>query len=280
MRVKIPPDIWMKCALSFRNRMSESRGSLRRPWHVLVVVAINIAVAGCGWSVPGTASPSPHGSSSGPGMSQAQWAAAWKKRGVQGKPPPMDLGRNIQLNVPVANNTGGKVDDSTARRWAVALWRSALWEGWALNANEDIFFVDANLAESRDISEKVFDYDLTEIQGAKISNARVESQALRIQRLTVVVTPTVLRKLLDDNGQKGYEFAWILSSVGPSVTRWAYTDGRPPLVRHSIGSNVPQVEFVAGQLYDDPLMGEIWRAGSDLACDDQKIRSIGACQGE
>jgi hypothetical protein len=152
MRVKIPPDIWTECALSFRNRMSESRGSLRRSLSALVMAAITIVIAGCGWSGPGGALPSLHVSSSGLSMSEAQWASAWKKRGVQGKPPPMDLGRNIQLNVPVANNTGGKVDDATARRWAVAVLRSRAREKWAFDANEDEFFVAPNLAETIDIS--------------------------------------------------------------------------------------------------------------------------------
>jgi hypothetical protein len=125
----------------------------------------------------------------------------------------------------------------------------------------------------------VFDYDISEIRGAKIDSAAVDVQFLHLERLTLVVVPDTLRTLINANGELGYQYGWVITYVGPGVTRWLYADGRPPLVRHSLAAGVPQVELVAGQWHADPLIGEIWQIGSDLACDGARVRSLGGCQG-
>jgi hypothetical protein len=189
----------------------------------------------------------------------------------------MDLGRNVQVNVPIINNTGGKVDDATARRWAVDVQRSEAWENWALDANEEFFFEQPNLAESESVSVRVFDYDIGEIQGARVQNARVEVQNLRLESLTLIVVPQGIRQLLDNSGQKGYEYGWVGTSVGPGATLWRYSDGRPPLTRHALPAGATQTGLVTGRQYSDPLMGEIWQAGSVLDCTDAKVRALGGC---
>jgi hypothetical protein len=188
----------------------------------------------------------------------------------------MDLGRKIQLPVPVQNQTGGKVDDATAHRWAIAAWRSVEWSNWAFIANEDQFFIKPNLGEP-EVTERVFSPSISEITEARKHNARVDGESLRPDRIALVVVRTDIRQLIDDTGGRGYEYGWIMRSIGPGVTRWIYADGRAPLVRYSLAAGATRTELVAGHLHEDQLMGEIWQVGSDVDCDGINVRSLDGC---
>ena len=190
----------------------------------------------------------------------------------------MNLGRTVQVSVPIVNNTGGRVDDATAHRWAAELLRTDTWDVWALNANEEYFFEQPNLAESESVSVRVFDPEIAAIQDARVHGARVQSDELKRQSITLIAVPAGVRKLLDDNGEKGYEYGWVETFVGPGVERWVYSDGRAPLTHQSVAAGVSRVTLTTGEEYRDPLIGDIWRAGSDLDCTDSKVRALGGCQ--
>ena len=226
---------------------------------IVATVLIGMALAGCGSATVRPDHPSPVPSPTG--VVTPVPLAAWQAKGAT-ESPPSSLGQVSLGSIQVVNQTGGAVTDADARRWALAYLRANAYELWAWNHMQDGFLLRSGLSRS---PIKVFAYDLDTIQRARSAGATVRVVRLQLRRLVLRPIPSSLRPSFTDHLFVWTPYAFYLDQIGPSEVVQVDGQGRET-VEASLPAGAGSPELVGGEPATDPLMGEIWVAGSDWDC--------------
>ena len=183
--------------------------------------------------------------------------------------PPTGFAQDIHLTQQVINHTGGRVDDATAKRWAVDYLRAGTWEKWGTeNLQLNGFF--NHLAPADSITQgNVFGDNYGVMRKAKAAGDGVRIQKLTVTRMTLIVVPQAVRDALV--GTYGYpspipEFAWIVDQHGPSGAWLVHPDAGEEPQSQLPASDVDR-SFVAGVANPFPgTLGETWLLHTYLGC--------------
>jgi len=183
--------------------------------------------------------------------------------------PPTGFAQDIHLTQQVINHTGGRVDDATAKRWAVDYLRAGTWEKWGTeNLQLNGFF--NHLAPADSITQgNVFGDTYDYMNRAKSSGSRLRTQKLTIASMTLVPVPQDVKDML--SGPDGYpkpvpDFAWIIDQHGPAGVWLVHPDGHEDPLLQLAPSDVDK-GFVAGE--PAPFagtLGETWVLHTYLGC--------------
>ena len=253
------------------------RTSSARPRALVGIACLLALLAGCsstsaGGNTTGRASVSPSPGArttsvpidSLPG-SQTQ---NWRDLDVTLVPPP-GFAQDIHLTQEVINHTGGRVDDATAKRWAVDYLRAGVWEKWGTeNLQLNGFF--NHLAPADSITQgNVFGDNYGLMNKAKAAGYGARIQKLTVTGMTLIVVPQAVRDALV--GTYGYpspipEFAWIIDQHGPSGAWLVHPDSTQEPTFQLPASDVDR-SFVAGVARRFPgTLGETWLLHTYLGC--------------
>lgn len=178
------------------------------------------------------------------------------------------MGTVSLARVQLVNQTGGAVNDSNAKRWALAYLRANAYEFWAWNHLQDQFI---RIGQLSPVPLRVFTYDLATIRDARAAGRGIEVTRLALRRLVLRTVPESLRFEVQSQVMAYSPYAFYLDQVGPSELDWVDAQGgRTSKARVGVGVAAP--ELVGGQLATDPLMGDIWVVDFDFDCTSPNVR--------
>jgi len=183
--------------------------------------------------------------------------------------PPTGFAQDIHLSADVINHTGGRVDDATAKRWAVDYFRAGVWEGWGTeNVQLGGFF--NHLAPADSVTQgNVFGDDYGFMNKAKAAGGRLRTQKMSVSSMTLIPVPPGVKDQL--TGPYGYpapmpDFAWVIVQHGPASVSLVHPDGRQDSLLQLPASNVDK-GFIAGEARPfTGTLGETWVLHTYLNC--------------
>ena len=243
----------------------------------MTLACLAAALAGCSSTSAGgntrggaTVSPSPVARATSVPIDSlpAAQTQAWRDLDVT-LIPPSGFAQSVNLTAEVINHTGGRVDDATAKRWAVAYMRAGVWEKWGTeNLQLDGFF--NHLAPGDSITQgNVFGDNYGVMNKAKAGGFKVRVQKLTVTRFTLVVVPQSIKDQL--TGQFGLpgpipDYAWIIDQHGPAGAWVIHPDGREEATVQLPASAIDR-SYVVGEA--KPFLGtlgETWVLHTYLGC--------------
>jgi hypothetical protein len=183
--------------------------------------------------------------------------------------PPTGFAQDIHLTQPVINHTGGRVDDATAKRWAVDYLRAGTWEKWGTeNLQLNGFF--NHLAPADSITQgNVFGDNYGVMRKAKAASRGVQVQNLTIARFTLVAVPTDVKGAL--TGTFSYpspipDYALVIDQQGPAGA-WTTDSGGQRDPYQTVPAAFRDTTFVVGEARALPgTLGDIWYVHTYLGC--------------
>lgn len=189
--------------------------------------------------------------------------SAWQEKGAT-EAPPSSVSRVSLTGIEVLNQTGGKVSDTEAQRWAEAMLRTLQYALWATARMQQDFLLNSGLSDS---PSRVFGPNLGLISQARTLGAsQITVTPITIRRLAMRPVGDQLQGVFTNAGFTWAPYAFYIGEVGPYSATVVDREQRTVPVDRSLPAGAGAAELVSGRLRTDPVLGAIWVAGSDWDC--------------
>lgn len=231
----------------------------------LVLAAVIAVAAGCGASPFGQATPvATARPSARPALPAVAPLAEWQRKGATEVPPASVLAVST-AGIVVENQTDGQVTDADAATWAVAIRRTYSLTLWAMARLQTDFLVKSGLSTA---PNQVFGSNLVAIQRARTAGAtQVDIVPFTITRLILRPVPAAVRQQFTNGGFTWSPYAFYVGEQGPFTATVTSSGGQTLSVQQPLAAGAGASELIGGQLLHDPVLGDVWVAGTDWNCE-------------